>query len=229
MTRILVVDDDADIVRLISDYLLDSSYEVITATNGRQALRAAFEYRPDLVLLDIGMPGMDGWDVCKTLREYYDGVIVMLTARDSETDKVKGLDLGADDYMVKPFSRDELRARIRARLRSAARTPLNSMDYQDAALIIDLQRRIVLRNGARLTLSTSEFDLLTCLVRHRGEVVTRDRLLLDAWGADYAGQYDYLRVYVHRLRERLEDDPAHPHYVLTHRYAGYSFGPPVNG
>ena len=225
MTRILVIDDDADIVQLVADFLQTEGYEVASALDSRESLRTAFEFRPDVVLLDIMMPNVDGWEVCRKLRDFYDGTIIMLTALDGEMDKVKGLDLGADDYMVKPFSRPELLARIRAHLRESGKSMRNMPDYRDDYLQIDLHQRTVCCAGELFTLPHNEFSVLAVLVRHADEIIPHKRLLVEALGLDYADQDALLKVYIHHLRDKLEVDPAHPRYLLTHRSFGYAFTP----
>jgi len=226
MIRILIIENDAQIVNLVSAGLSAEGYEVMAADTGRESLRVAFEFRPDLILLDIGLGDdeMDGWDVCEKLRSFYNGAIIMLTAREGEENKVRGLDLGADDYITKPFGQRELLARIRARLRDNTRT-FNTLQYRDDHMTIDLQRRVVVRDGTRLTIPQGEFDLLASFVRHLGQTMSHDQLLQETWGSDFAGEYEYLRGYIRRLRERIEDDPKNPCYIVTQRGFGYAFRP----
>ncbi|MBI5879007.1 MAG: response regulator transcription factor [Chloroflexi bacterium] len=225
MTRVLLIDDDAEIVKLVTDLLQAEGYAVASVLDSSESLRRAFEFRPDVVLLDINMPTLDGWEVCRKLRDFYDGTIIMLTGRDGELDKVKGLDLGADDYMVKPLSGLELLARIRSHLRESDKVVRNMPDYGDGYLQIDLQNRTVRCKGELFRLPHNEFSVLACLVHHTGETVSHKRLLIEGLGLDYIDQGALLKVYIHHLRDKIEVDPTHPQYVVTHRAYGYSFMP----
>ncbi len=224
MARILIVDDDKSFVLLLQSHLMEAGYEVKAVYNGQEALQAAFQFRPHLVLLDIMLPNLDGWETCRRLRDFYDGVIIMLTVRNGEIDKVRGFDLGADDYLTKPFSEQELLARIRAHLRLAhIQAREGRPTYMDENLLIDLAHRQVLKHGQLVPLTPTEFDLLACLVRHSGETLSHKKLLGEALGPEYTDELEYLKVYIGRLREKLEDDPKHPTYIHTHRGLGYSF------
>lgn len=225
MTRILVVDDDEAILDLVTELLEAEGYDVRATPDSRESLRTAFEFRPEVVLLDIMMPEMDGWEICRKLRDFYDGTIIMLTALDGETDMVKGLDIGADDYIVKPFSRPELLARIRAHLRESGKSFRNIVDYRDDYLQIDLHRRTVRCMGLLATVTPHEFAVLACLVRRAGEVLGQRRLLTEALGPDYADQLMLLKVHIRHLREKIEPHPASPRYIVTHRGIGYMFQP----
>jgi two-component system KDP operon response regulator KdpE len=223
--KILCIDDDAHLLKIVQLSLRGEGYQVFTAQDGAQGLREAFTTQPDLVLLDIMMPDMDGWEVLARLRAISDMPILMLTAKDDEADVVKGLNLGADDYVVKPFSREELTARIRAALRRA-RLPSGSHKtaiYGDDHLSIDFVRRKVMVGGELVNLTPTEFRLLTCLVRHAGRVVPHKVLLSEIWGPEYIDETQYLKLYVRYLREKIEKDPSNPEYILTEWGEGYYF------
>jgi DNA-binding response OmpR family regulator len=240
--KILVVDDEAVLVETIAYNLEQAGYRVVTASDGNSALEAARSECPDLILLDIMLPGMDGLEVCRQLRRESSTAttpIVMLTAKSDEIDKVVGLEVGADDYVTKPFGRRELLARVRALLRRVD-YPVPSEDHHlsnDAAqevrppnrelvagpLRIDLAGRRVNCRGQELELQPKQFELLTYLVRNRGTVLTRDQLLHNVWGYDYAGDTRTVDVHVRWLREKLEEDPANPKLIQTVRGVGYVF------
>lgn len=240
--KILVVDDEAVLVETIAYNLEQAGYRVITASDGRSALEAARSEGPDLILLDIMLPGIDGLEVCRQLRRESRTAttpIVMLTAKSDEIDKVVGLEVGADDYVTKPFGRRELLARIRALLRRVDYPPANEdpQANQEASqevrpttrellagpLRIDLAGRRVNCRGQDLELQPKQFELLTYLVRNRGTVLTRDQLLHNVWGYDYAGDTRTVDVHVRWLREKLEEDPATPKLIQTVRGVGYVF------
>jgi len=231
--RILVVDDEPDVVesvRLGFD-LQWREVEVLGAGDGEAALDAVERDSPDIVLLDIGLPGRDGFDVLRELREFSDVPVVMLTARDDAMDKVKGLELGADDYVTKPFNHLELMARVRAVLRRhdmpapASRAP----SFQSGELEVDFGRQEVRLGGERLDLTPTEYKLLYHLVRNAGHVLSHGTLLAKVWGREYMDETDYVRVYIRRLRDKLGDDPEHPRFIQTERRLGYRFLPPGDG
>lgn len=242
--KILVVDDEQVLVETIAYNLEHAGYQVITAADGRSALEAAHYESPDLIILDIMLPGMDGIEVCRKLRGENNTAtipILMLTAKGDEIDKVVGLEVGADDYVIKPFGRRELLARIRALLRRADypsasedhnHNPQTTMppevrpanrDLVAGPLRIDLAGRRVNCRGQDLELQPKQFELLTYLVRNRGTVLTRDQLLHNVWGYDYAGDTRTVDVHVRWLREKLEEDPANPKLIQTVRGVGYVF------
>ncbi len=240
--KILVVDDEDVLVETLAYNLEQAGYRVVTATDGGSALDAARTELPDLIILDIMLPGMDGLEVCRQLRRENSTAttpIVMLTAKGDEIDKVVGLEIGADDYMTKPFGRRELLARIRALLRRADYPGQGSEDHhnQDTSseqrpagrelvagpLRIDLAGRRVNCRGQDMELQPKQFELLTYLVRNRGTVLTRDQLLHNVWGYDYAGDTRTVDVHVRWLREKLEEDPANPKLIQTVRGVGYVF------
>lgn len=226
--KILFIDDDTHLLKLVELSLKEDGYQVITAEDGARGLKQAFNTQPDLVLLDVMMPDMDGWEALSRLRAMSDLPIVMLTAKDEQADIVKGLNLGADDYIVKPFNTDELMARIAAALRRA-RLPATSEKvaaYADDYLSIDFARRRVMVEGEPVSLTPTEFRLLTCLVRHAGRVVPHKMLLREVWGPEYIDETQYLKLYVRYLREKIEKDPSNPEYILTEWGEGYYFHEP---
>jgi two-component system KDP operon response regulator KdpE len=222
MSRILVVDDDPALVRALSINLRARSYEVETAATGAAGLMVAAKYPPDVVILDLGLPDMDGCVVISGLRGWTQAPILVLSARESQAAKVAALDAGADDYVVKPFGMDELLARLRAALRRA--TP----NQDEPAVVtddftVDLAAKRVVTSAGEIKLTATEWHLLEVLVRHNGRTVQHRKLLEEVWGANYAEQTNYLRVYIAALRRKLEVDPAHPRYVLTATGLGYRF------
>jgi two-component system alkaline phosphatase synthesis response regulator PhoP len=221
--RILIVDDEPEMVRGLEDNLRFEGYQTVAACDGRQGLSLALSEAPDLILLDIMMPGMSGWDVCRELRRRgVDVPVIMLTARGEEADRVQGLELGADDYVSKPFSLRELLARIRAVLRRPSlRRKFEELAFDDVR--IHLRSRQVVKAGEEVALTRKEFDLLRYLVEHRGEVVTRDRLLEEVWGYDQFPTTRTVDTHVLRLRQKFEPDPERPRFILTVHGQGYRF------
>ncbi len=227
--KILVVDDELTLRETLQYNLQRQGYAVTLARTGPEALRLARETKPDLVVLDLMLPGMDGLEVCRILRRESQMPILMLTARTEEIDRVLGLELGADDYLTKPFSLRELMARIKALLRRAqANRTAGSAEAVDAPLVfgdltIDPSRHQALRAGEPLELSPKEYDFLFFLARHRGQVLSREVILERVWGWDYDGGTRTIDVHVRWLRSKIEQDPAHPQRILTVRGAGYRF------
>jgi two-component system KDP operon response regulator KdpE len=225
---ILVVDDEPRIVRLVRSNLEPAGYKILTAADGEQGLRMAEMHDPDLIILDIMMPGMDGWEVCRRVREFSTVPIVMLTAKGDEQDKVKGLEIGGDDYLPKPFGIPELLARVRAVLR---RAKLPGESKRDPVFVCgDLsmnfaQRRVTVR-GKDVKLSPTEYKLLYELVTNAGRVMLHQDLLRKVWGRGYGEETEYLRVYVRYLRQKLEADSSKPQYILTEPGVGYRFVDP---
>ena len=215
---VLAIDDEPGILRVIKLDLSDQGFRVLTATNGEEGLRLAEKHRPDLILLDVVLPGMAGLEV---LRERSNVPVIMLTAKRAEADKVRGLELGADDYLGKPFSLDELSARVRAVLRrtNAAPTAENVVAVEDVE--IDLGRRMVRRGEDILTLTRTEWNLLQCLAANAGKVMLNAELLSKVWGPEYVGDLQYLRVWISRLRAKIERDPAEPKIIRTFPGVGY--------
>ena len=220
---ILVVDDEPKIVRIARDYLERSGFRVAAAHDGVSALASARQQRPDLVVLDLNLPGMDGLDVCRALRRESSVPIIMLTARAEETDRLIGLELGADDYIVKPFSPRELVARVRAVLRRAQGAQQASGILRSGDLEIDLNGHRVTRNGEPLRLTRVEFNLLATLAQHPGQTFTRGQLIDRLHGDVEAGFDRSIDAHIKNLRRKLEDDPGDPHYVLTVYGVGYQF------
>lgn len=224
--RILLADDDDMIVDVLRYQLEREGYQVLTAGDGQQALALAQAARPDLVLLDVMMPKLQGWEVCRELRRASTVPILMLTARGEEMDRVLGLELGADDYIVKPFSFRELLARVHAALRRAAYSqppaePPAERPISLGDIAIDLRRHVVTRGGAPVALSPREYELLVALHQAGGAVINRHELLDRAWGEQWIGNPRTLDVHIRWLREKLEEDPARPRLILTVRGAGY--------
>jgi DNA-binding response OmpR family regulator len=223
-TTILTADDDPQLLRLIARNLELEGYEVVVASDGKQALEQIEQKVPDLVLLDVMMPRMDGFTVCQRVREFSAVPIILVTARGQDQDKVRGLDLGADDYLTKPFSVDELLARVRAVLRRAQFTPnehTHAMRTTIGDLTVDYGQHLVTIAGREIMLTPIEYSLLAYLAQNVGRVLTQDLLLEHVWGAEYVGEGHMLQVNINRLRHKLEPDPAHPHYILTKVGIGY--------
>ena len=221
--KILVVDDEAEIVRLVRAYLESAGFDVVTASEGRQALAVFRHERPNLVVLDLNLPGIDGLDVCRALRRDSDVPIIMLTARIEETDRLIGLELGADDYIVKPFSPREVVARVRTVLRRAEGTPVRPEVISSAGVMLDLTQRAASLNGQPLDLTTMEFDLLALLVEHPGQVFTRLQLLEGTQDTAYEGYERTIDVHIKNLRKKLGDDSQEPRFIETIRGVGYRF------
>ena len=221
----LIIDDDAKLVQALELYLSKAGYEVITAADGLEGLQEMYAHRPDLIILDIMMPKMDGWKACRRIREVSDVPIIMLTARGQEYDKVKGLKQGADDYVAKPFGLKELAARVEAVLRRTRLPPPaeGAVLYADEELVIDSERWEVSRGGEPLELTATERRLLFYLVDNAGRVLTHRQLLERVWGPEYIDEVDYVKLYIWRLRQKIEEDPSQPRYILTERGIGYKF------
>ncbi len=226
--KILVVDDELTFVRLVRTTLTHKGYEVLTASDGQEALRLLFAHKPDLVLLDVMMPKMDGWQTCSRIREISDVPIVMLTGKQkSETDIVRGLDYGADDYLIKPVGSRELVARVRAVLRRAELPPSADVEkkltYSDAFLSVDVAERRVIVSGERVRLTPTEFKLFALLLENAGRVLTHKQILERVWGWEYVDDIDHVRIYIWHLRQKIEPDPAHPTYIIAEPGVGYYF------
>jgi two-component system KDP operon response regulator KdpE len=217
---VLAVDDESGILRLMKLELEEQGFHVVTCNSGEEALRIVEEQRPDIVLLDILMPEMNGLEVMRRLRESAPAPIILVTARDSDADKVKGLELGADDYVIKPFNPDELAARIRAVLRRLNGAPKERV-VRNGNLEIDLERRLVARAGEPVALTRTEWLLLQHLAQNAGKVMTNAELLSKVWGAEYRDDVQYLRVWVSRLRHKLEENPSEPAIITTMPGIGY--------
>jgi len=224
-TTILVVDDEPQIRRVLRATLSSNGYEVIEAQSGQEAIEMVVTERPELILLDVNMPGMSGLEACNKIRTSFDGPIIMVTVHNAERDKIAALDAGADDYVVKPFAIGELLARIRAALRrSNPEEPLPGIDLPE--LRIDFEKRTVDVRDVRIHLAPKEFEVLRLLVTHQGKPVTHKRLLQTIWGPDHSGETESLRVVISHLRKKIENDPTHPVYILTEPWMGYRFQSP---
>jgi len=224
-SRILIIDDEKPIVEILKYNLEKNGYSTIEAYDGEEGLRLAQEKNPDLILLDVMLPKMDGFTVLRILRQTMTTPILMLTAKEEEVDKVLGLELGADDYVTKPFSMRELIARVKANLR---RSGINNGEGMSNVIIvnnlsIDLSKYKVEKNGRPIELTSREFDLLKFLVANRGLIFSREMLLEKVWGYEYFGDVRTVDVTIRRLREKIEDDPANPRYIHTKRGVGYYF------
>lgn len=224
--RILVVDDDRNNLKMVAFLLSEEGYEVITADNGRAALDMIDTKHPDLVILDVMMPQMDGLEVCRRVRQAMDIPIIILSAKGETADKVLGLELGADDYLPKPFEPSELLARVKAVLR---RTEVSTFDDTQVGIAVSglrldpVANRVILEDGTTIDLTPIEFRLLHCLMRNAGRTLSHDFLLSYAWGYDYEGYSNQIAVYIRRLRSKIEKDPTNPKFVATVRGLGYRF------
>ena len=221
--RVLVVDDEPQIQRFLKPALTSSGYQVESAETGADALRVLAAGRVDIVLLDLGLPDTDGKSVLRQLRSFSQVPVIVLSAREREAEKIEALDLGADDYVEKPFAIGELMARLRAALRHAARSAQEETRAEFAGLVVDLLKRQVSKSGAPVKLTPKEYDLLAILVRHAGRVVTHRQILAGVWGPAHTQDTQYLRVFIGQLRSKLEDDPTAPEIILTEPGAGYRF------
>jgi DNA-binding response OmpR family regulator len=226
-TRILVVDDEPRYIRLMEANLSSEGFQVIRATNGQEAVETVAEQRPDLVLLDIMMPILDGFTACERIREFSNVPIIVVTAKGEERDRVRGLDLGADDYIVKPFSATELLARVRSVLRRAQNSGsvFQQSVFTHGNLRIDFARAEVFRDDKMVFLSATEYRLLLQMARNIGRVLPSEQLLSDVWGPEYRDDKEILWVSISRLRQKLEDDPRNPVHIVTRPGLGYTMPP----
>jgi two-component system KDP operon response regulator KdpE len=222
---ILIVDDEPQIRRVMRTTLTSHGYSVVEAASGEEALEKLRAERPDLIVLDVNMPGISGLETCAEIRTSSDVPIIMLTIRNSERDKVQALDAGADDYVVKPFGVQELMARIRAALRRSAPGDATPAFLTDD-LKIDFDKRVVTVKNNPVRLTPKEFELLRHLVANQGKTLAHRRLLQAVWGPDYGEETEYLRVFINQLRKKIEPDPHKPRYILTEPWVGYRFDPP---
>jgi len=226
--KILTIDDDSAFLNLVEQVLTPKGYEVLKASSGREGLRLMFDQRPHLVLLDVVMPGTDGWQVCSRIREISDVPIIMITGRHkSEEDIVRGLDYGADDYLIKPVGSKELIARVRAVLRRAelpsSQEIRQGVIYSDGFLTVDITERKIIVDGKRTKLTPREFRLFTLLVENTGRILTHKQLLEKVWGWEYTDDLDYVRIYISHLRQKIEPEPSLPRYIITEPGVGYYF------
>jgi len=236
LAKILVVDDEQPIADILKFNLEKEGHEVICAYDGGEAVELAFKEEPDLILLDLMLPVKDGMDVCREVRVKLNTPIIMLTAKDNEIDKVLGLELGADDYVTKPFGTRELLARVKAHLRrqtKAQTAPVQEAEARQGirimSLFIDSDMYVVYKDDAALDLTHREFELVQYLAKHCGKVMTREHLLQAVWGFEYFGDVRTVDVTIRRLREKIEDDPSRPEYILTRRGLGYMMRNPKTG
>ncbi|MBA7622928.1 KDP operon transcriptional regulatory protein KdpE [subsurface metagenome] len=228
--KILIVDDDLAMVRLIAQVLTKKGYEVLEAGSGQEALRIFFAHKPDLVLMDVVMPGMDGWQTCNRIRDISPTIpIIMLTGkRKTEDDVVHGLEYGADEYLLKPVGNKELVARVRAVLRRAELPSYldgkeKAITFSDGFLTVDIIERKVMVNGEKIKLTPIEFRLLALLLENAGRILTHQQLLEKVWGWEYVDDLDYVRIYISHLRRKIEPEPTLPKYIITEPGVGYSF------
>jgi len=228
--KILIVDDDLAMVRLIAQVLTKKGYEVLEAGSGQEALRIFFAHKPDLVLMDVVMPGMDGWQTCNRIRDISPTIpIIMLTGkRKTEDDVVHGLEYGADEYLLKPVGNKELVARVRAVLRRAELPSYldgkeKAITFSDGFLTVDIIERKVMVNGEKVKLTPIEFRLLALLLENAGRILTHQQLLEKVWGWEYVDDLDYVRIYISHLRRKIEPEPTLPKYIITEPGVGYSF------
>lgn len=226
--KILVVDDEDHIVELITYNLISSGYNVISANNGIDALKIAKDEKPNLILLDLMLPGLDGFDVCKSIRgdaDIKEIPIIMLTAKGEELDKILGLELGADDYMTKPFSIRELLARIKVIFRRTKSSEVNEDLFKTDDIYINFNRREVIIFDKKIDLTVKEFELLEILVKNKGKILTREMLLDKIWGYEYVGETRTVDVHIRYLRKKIEEDDKNPKFIETIRGVGYRFNP----
>lgn len=224
--RLLLIDDSQDMQKLVGMFLERDGYEVIRASNGKEGLRQLAKWQPDLILLDIMMPEVDGWETCRRIREVSPIPIIMLTAKSQERDIVRGLEMGADDYVTKPFDPTELRARIQSLLRRThemANEEKSPQILDDGWLYIDLSNRVVKANSQTIDLTPTEFRLLSALIQRLDCVIPHRQLLRQVWGPEYTDEIHYLKLYIRYLRQKLERDASNPEYLLTEWGVGYRF------
>jgi DNA-binding response OmpR family regulator len=221
--KILVIDDDETLTEVLELNLRAKGYQVMTANTGLDGIKLAYETHPDLIVLDVMMPEMDGYDTCKRLREMSDVPILFLTAKGLEQDLIKGFEVGGDDYVRKPFSLREVEARVQALLKRRVNRDKSDNHYDDGRLRIDLETQHVYRDGEMVHLTPTEFRLLRALVKNMGAVVTHEELLREAWGEGYTDATASLSLYIRYLREKIEDNPGDPNYILTKWGIGYWF------
>ena len=222
--RVLVVDDEPQIQRFLAPALNAAGYDVLQTENAREALRMIATAAPDMVVLDLGLPDMDGKDVLREARTFYAAPIIVLSARDREAEKIAALDLGADDYVEKPFAIGELLARLRAALRHHAGRTSAATKIELDGLVVDMEKRRVTKDGAPVKLTPREYDVLSVLARHAGRVVTHGQILTSVWGPAHKDDTQYLRVFIGQLRAKIESDPSSPKIILTESGIGYRFG-----
>lgn len=225
MTSILLIDDDQNLSSLLGEYLRGQGYSIFFAADGQKGIRAFFDHKPDLVLLDVTMPFKDGWETLKQIRELSQTPILMLTARSEESEVLRGFSLGVDDYVSKPFSFAQLGARVRAVLLRAGEAPAAGLEQMAwGGLVVDVAIRRVTRDGEYLSLTPTEFKLLVVLMCRQGEVLSPEELVKEVWGPQYKEEIGYVRRYIWHLRRKVEPDPENPQYIHNERGFGYRFG-----
>jgi len=224
-SKVLLIDDDADLLQLATVLFKKEGAQVITALDGMEGVSKLFTHHPDLIILDVMMPGMNGFEVCERIRQVSDTPLIMLTALNHEQKMLRGLEAGADDFLSKPFNADILLARAKTVLRRSEhlKTPSDRFSYDNGHLSIDVARRDVLINNKRIKLTPVEFRLLTYLARNAGKVLTFEQILTNVWGNEYRGSMDYVHVYISHLRRKLGEDTKTPRYILTLHGIGYIF------
>ncbi len=220
---ILLIDDDPTLLEMLADHVRDAGYQPLTAGRAAEGVRLALEAQPALIVLDVMMPGMDGWEACRRIREVSHVPIIMLTAKSEEIDKLRGFRLGVDDYVTKPFSFAELIARIRAVLARAQHAPSPTQRLTSGDLTIDFDQHTVTLDGQPVDLTPTEYRLLEALARHARRTVPTERLLSEVWGAEYAGEPEHVKHYIWALRRKIERDPGDPQHIITVRGFGYRF------
>ena len=228
IAKVVIIDDEPNLIKFVSQNLRARGYDVADAANGLEGVERVRVYKPDLIILDVNLPGMDGFEVCGYVRQFSDAAIIMLTASGNEGDKIHALDIGADDYLTKPFGIGELIARVRAVMRRTSETLTRSVgqgDVESGGLRIDFAHRRVSVKGTPVKLTPTEYSLLEQLVTRPDEVVTHRELLSNVWGAEYRDETEYVRVYMGRLRRKIEENPAEPVYLVTEPGVGYRFTP----
>ncbi len=222
--KILVIDDDENTLWLVSTLLQQNGYDVLKSASPSEGLKLARDHQPHIVLLDVMMPEMDGWEACRRLRQFSQVPVLFITAKNGIKDVVKGLEIGGDDYIVKPFDNRELVARVKAHLRrNAEQAPSDELSFANGDLRINFQSREVFVRGQAVELTPKEFSLLTLLARNAGRVLTRSELIAQTWGPEYGDSNESLKLYVHYLRKKIERDPEKPEFIITSRGVGYRF------
>ena len=223
--KILVVDDDAELLSLTETWLRNTGYEPLVAKDGIEGLQLVYSGRPDLVLLDVRMPRMDGWEVCRRIREMCDIPVIMISVNGQKADLLRGFSLGVDDYITKPFHFPELVARVQSVLRRyiASHHRDDNVTFHNEEMDLDWRSRQVWVRGQKIAVSPTEFRLLSCLIENRGWVVTHEELLRKVWGPNYFGDKAYVKLYIRYLRQKVEKDPGNPKWIMTERGVGYRF------
>lgn len=223
--KILLIEDDVEFLNLTKTWLQNARYEVITAEDGAEGMRRVYSTRPNLVLLDANLPKMDGWEVCRRIRDMSDIPVLMVTVNGQKTDRLRGFNLGADDYITKPLEFPELIARVQAILRRAGSGAPDDgpSTFHDGEIEVDWRSRQVWVRGERVKLSPIEFKILACLIKNRGWIVTHEQLLEKAWGPNYIGDKSFVKLYIRYLRQKIEQNPHEPKFIMTERGIGYYF------